>query len=113
MKLTKKEIVRVEDDSPLELFGQGIKSKETLDKYTRMLRQVTCKVLEDVLEGTFEERVRQMVNIGREDPGWLRDLLLNLSRKLRERTELPKDDPTTSTRTRSGTTSSPSRSCST
>ena len=93
MKLTRKEIVRVKDDSPLELFSRGIKSKETLDKYTRMLRQVTCKVLEDVLEGTFEERVRQMVNIGREDPGWLRDLLLNLSRKLRERTELPKDDP--------------------
>ena len=93
MKLTRKEIVRVEDDSPLELFSQGIKSKETLDKYTRMLRQVTCKVLEEVLEGTFEERVQQMVNIGRKDPGWLRDLLLNLSKKLRERTKLPKDDP--------------------
>ena len=93
MKLTREEIVRVEDDSPLELFSQGIKSKETLDKYTRMLRQVTCKVLEDVLEGTFKERVRQMVNIGREDPRWLRDLLLNLSKKLRKRTELPKNDP--------------------
>ena len=46
-----------------------------------------------MLEGTFEERVQQMVNIGREDPGWMRDLLLNLSRKLRERTEIPKDGP--------------------
>ena len=92
MKLTKEDIVRVEDDEPLELFSQGIKSKETLDKYTRMLRQVTCKVLEDVLEGDFEERVQQMVNIGREDPKWLRDLLMNMSRKLRERTELPKGD---------------------
>ena len=93
MKLTKEDIVRVEDGSPLELFGQGIKSKETLDKYTRMLRQVACKILEDVLEGTFEERVQQMVDIGRKDPGWMRDLLLKLSEKLRERTELPKDDP--------------------
>ena len=57
-----------------------------------MLRQITCKVLEDVLEGTFEERVRQMVNIGREDLRWLRDLL-NLSKKMRKRTELPKNDP--------------------
>ena len=93
MKLTKEEIVRVEDDSALELFGQGIKSKETLEKYTRMLRQVTCKILEDVLEGGFEERVSQLVRMGREDPRWVRDLLMNLSRKLRERTELPKDDP--------------------
>jgi len=85
--------VRVKDGSPLDLFGQGIKSKKTLDKYTGMLRRITCDVLEDVLEGTFEERVRQMVAIGREDPGWMRDLLLNLSRKLRERTELPRDDP--------------------
>ena len=93
MKLTKEEIVRVEDGSPLELFGQGIKSKETLDKYTRTLQQITCKILEDVLEGTFEERVRQMVTIGRKDTVWMRDLLLNLSKKLRERTELPEDHP--------------------
>ena len=93
MKLTREEIVRIKDDSPLELFGQGIKSKETLDKYTRTLQQITCKILEDVLEGTFEERVQQMVNIGRKDPRWMRDLLLNLSKKLRKRTELPKDHP--------------------
>lgn len=92
MKLTKEEIVRVEDDSALELFAQGIKSKETLDKYTRTLRQIACKILEDVLEGSFEERVEQLVKTGREDPKWVRDLLMNLSRKLRERTELPKDD---------------------
>lgn len=91
MKLTKEEIVRVEDDSPLELFKQGIRSKETLDKYTRTLQQITCKILEEVLEGTFEERVQQLVDMGREDPGWMRDMLVKLSGKLRERTELPKD----------------------
>lgn len=89
VKLTRDEIVRVEDDSPLELFKQGIKSKETADKYTQVLKQVTCKILEDVLEGTFEERAQQMVDIGRDEPRWMRDLLLSLSRKLRERTELP------------------------
>ncbi len=89
VKITRDEIVRVEDDSPLELFKQGIKSKETADKYTQVLKQVTCKILEDVLEGTFEERAQQMVDIGRDEPVWMRDLLLSLSRKLRERTELP------------------------
>ena len=88
MKLNKEDIVRVEDDSPLELFRQGIKSKLTEKKYTLLLRRILCKILEDVLTGSFEERVQQLVNIGREDPQWVRDLLLNLSRKLRERTEL-------------------------
>ena len=85
--------MRVEDASPLDLFAQGIKSGETLDKYTRTLRRITCNILEDVLEGSFEERVQQMVTMGRNDPKWMRDLLLNLSKKLRERTELPEDHP--------------------
>ena len=93
MKLSKKDIVSIQDGSPLELFGQGIKSEATLDKYTRTLRQITCKILEDILVGTFEERVVQLVSIGREDPKWTRDLLLNLSGKLRERTKLHKDHP--------------------
>lgn len=80
--------MRVEDDSPLELFRQGIKSKITEKKYTTVLKQVLCKIFEDVLTGTFEERVQQLVNMGREDPRWVRDLLLNLSKRLRERTEL-------------------------
>ncbi|MXX21491.1 MAG: integrase [Cenarchaeum sp. SB0661_bin_35] len=92
MKLNKEDIVRVEDDSPLELFRQGIKSKVTAEKYTRTLRQILCKILENVLTGTFEERVQQLVNMGREDPRWVRDLLLNLSKKLRERTELDIED---------------------
>ena len=113
MKLTKEEIVRVEDDSPLELFKQGIRSKETLDKYTRTLQQITCKILEDVLEGTFEERVQQLVDMGRKDPKWMRDMLVKLSGKLASGPSFPRTTATTSTRTRSGTTSSPSRSCST
>ena len=64
---------------------------------------ITCKILEDVLEGDFEECVEQMVKHGKEDPGWMLNLMLNLSRKLRERTELPRTARTTSARTRSGT----------
>ena len=42
---------------PLDLFTQGIPSKEPLEKYTRTLRQVPCSFLEEMLEDEFEERV--------------------------------------------------------
>ena len=93
MKLTKDEMVRSKDASPLELFAQGIRARETQEKYTRTLRQVCCDVLEEILEGTFEERVAELVRRAREEPEWARDLLINLSGKLRKRTELPRDHP--------------------
>ncbi len=93
MKLTKDEIVRARDASPMELFAQGIRSKQTLEKYSRTHRQVTCEFLEEILEGGFGERVAQLVRYAREEPEWTRDLLLNLSGKLRKRTELARDHP--------------------
>ena len=93
MKLAKDEIVRTGDADPLDLFNQGIKSEATREKYTRTLRMIVCEFLEDILEGEFEDRVRQLVTHGKEDPDWTRDLLLNLSRKIRKRTVLEHDDP--------------------
>ena len=93
MKLTKDEFRRINGESPLEMFHQGIKAKETREKYTRTLRHVLCKTFEDIIEGDFEDRVKQLVKHAKEDPEWTRDLLLNLSRKLKERTNLPKNDP--------------------
>ena len=43
MKITKEEFERIGEESPLELFHQGIKAKETREKYTRTLRHVLCK----------------------------------------------------------------------
>ena len=93
MKLSKEDVVRVSDADPLDLFLQGIRAEETREKYTRTLKQVLCKFLEDILEGDFEARARQFVAYAKEDPDWMLALLLNLSRKLRERTELPADNP--------------------
>ena len=89
--MTRDEIVRSKDEHPLELFRQGIRAVQTRDKYERTLRMITCKILDEVLEGDFEERVEQIVKHSKEDPGWILDLMLNLSRKMRERTELPTD----------------------
>ena len=44
------------------------------------------------LKGIFEARVDQFVKLAKEDPDWTRDLLLNLSMKLKERTVLSKED---------------------
>ena len=92
MKITREEFQRIGEESPLELFHQGIKAKETLEKYTRTLRHVLCKIFEDILEGDFEQRVKQLVKHAKEDPDWTRDLLLNLSIRLKERTKLPRED---------------------
>ena len=92
MKITREEFQRIGEESPSELFHQGIKAKETREKYTRTLKHVLCKVFEEILDGDFEERVKQFVSHAKEEPDWTRDLLLNLSIKLKERTVLPKDD---------------------
>lgn len=93
MKLAKQEFTRAALESPLVLFEQGIKAQETREKYTRTLRMVLCKIFEDILEGTFEQRAQMLVERGKKDPQWARDLMLSLSRKLRERTQLAHDDP--------------------
>lgn len=93
MKLTREDMMRSGEVPPLDLFRQGIRAKATRDRYTESLRKVVCEFLEEWLEGDFEERVAQLVRHGRDEPDWTRDLLVSLSRKLRERTELAKDDP--------------------
>lgn len=92
-RLTKEEFRRTDNESPLSLYYQGIKAKETKEKYTRTLRHIFCKVFEEIFEGSFEDRIDQFVRYSRKDPKYATDLMLNLSRILRERTELPKNDP--------------------
>ena len=91
LKIRKDEFERSEEQPALELFWQGIRAEETREKYTRSLRRILCVILEDFFEGSFEQRADQIVKTAKENPEWARDLLLNLSKKLRERTKLPKE----------------------
>ncbi len=91
MKITKEEIQEVSEE-PVGLFYQGIRSSVTKEKYTRTLRRILCDIFEDALEGTFEERASQLVLNAKKDPKWVMNLLIALSKKLRERTELSKTD---------------------
>src|SRR5207249_9855280 len=87
MKIRKEEIQKMVEE-PIGLFYQGIRSSYTKLKYTLTLRKVLCDIFEDVLDGSFEERASQLVHKGKADPQWTTSLLLTLSKKLRERTEL-------------------------
>ena len=94
MKITREEFENgagVTDAAPLDLFRQGIRAEATRAFYTRTLRRILCDILEDVLEGTFEQRAAQFVRLGVDEPNRLLGLLLQISRKLRERSELPHD----------------------
>lgn len=72
---------------------QGIKAEDTREKYTRTLRRILCDIFEDILEGDFEQRADKLVKMAKENPSWTKDLFLSLSKKLHQRTQLPKDHP--------------------
>ena len=57
MKITKEEFQRIGEESPLELFHQGIKAKETREKYTRTLRHVLCKIFEEYLKSISKAKI--------------------------------------------------------
>ena len=92
MKLTREELQRSSSESPFQLFQQGIRAEATRDKYTRTLQRILCEILDEFLEGTVEDRAAQLVRFAKQDPDYAQDLLLGLSKKLRERTTLPKSD---------------------
>jgi len=92
LKITKEELNRSETESALDLFLQGIKAEATKKKYTRTLRRILCDIFEDVLDGDFGQRANQLVRTAKEDPDSVKDMLLKLSKKLKQRTELPRDN---------------------
>lgn len=77
----------------MELFYQGIRAEATREKYTRTLRRIVCEILEDVLEGTFGDRVNQLVRKAKLDPEWCLSILLTISKKQKERTTLDQKPP--------------------
>ena len=96
MKITREEfenVASVPDTDPLGLFWQGIRAEATKRYYTLTLRLILCDILEYVLDGTFEQRARQFVRLAADDPDRILGLLLRISRKLRERSELPRNHP--------------------
>ena len=63
MKLKKDSIRPISEQDPLKLFHAAIKSIKRKG-YTQTLRLFLC----DVMHGTFEERVKEFVEIGKNNP---------------------------------------------
>jgi signal transduction histidine kinase len=78
LKIRSEDLQRI-TENPIELFYQGIKSKETKEKYTRTLRRILCDIFEDLLYGSFEERAAELVRKAKGDQNWIMSVLLTLS----------------------------------
>ncbi|HKU32482.1 MAG TPA: integrase, partial [Candidatus Nitrosotalea sp.] len=91
MKINLTDIEKVEKN-PIELFYDGIKAGATKERYTRILKNILCDILENVLTGTFEERATQFVKKAKNDPDWALSVMLSLAGKLKDRTKLPRTD---------------------
>ena len=92
MKLKKNRGRSISDEDPLKLFHASIKSDVTDKDYTGRLRQILCDVLETVLHGTFEERVKEFVEIGKNNPDKMMGILVGFSAIMRERTNKDRKD---------------------
>jgi hypothetical protein len=83
-----------ENIEPLQLFFSGIKSPNTRYQYTKQLRRVLFEFMEDILiEDSFEARANELVKKARENPIWIRNILIAIVSELKKRTELPREDP--------------------
>ncbi len=92
MELKLADVRPISEEDPLALFHASNKSPETDKEYTQKLRMFLGKVMNEVLHGTFEERAREFVEIGRNKPERMMGILLGLSRIMRERTKKDKKD---------------------
>ena len=93
MKLKKDSIRPISEQDPLKLFHASIRAERIDKDYTRRLRQILCDVLETVLDGTFEERVKEFVEIGKNNPDKMLGILVELSAIMHERTKKDRKDP--------------------
>ena len=110
--------ITIQKQKPISLFHQGIKADATRLDYTNKLKKVLCEFLHLVLKGDpslvekqkldttkkmgvhrtfydadFEARANELVKKAKADPEWSESILMKLSEKLRERSQLEKTDP--------------------
>lgn len=85
--------IKVRQENALDLFVSGIKADETKRTMTRNLRIFLVDACADLLEGTFEQRAQQFVDMTREDQQRATQIILMYISKLREKTLLEKADP--------------------
>lgn len=80
------------EQNPLDYSVMDEYLLTTKEHYARYLHTVLCDIYEIVLEVTFEHRTDKFVRKAKSDLDWIINLLLALSKKLKERTTLQKQD---------------------
>ena len=88
MKLDVDDMRSLKQATPLELFHQGIKTKTTEVKYAWMLKRTMCEFFEDLLVGTYEERVNEFVERAQKDYKWALQMVLGMSAMMRKKSVL-------------------------
>ena len=118
MKLSPDDI-EISDKSVVDLFRDGIRADATRNDYTNKLKKVLCEYLGDILHGDpkkveyqknhpnppkkgikrqfydadWEQRATELVNLALNEPKTVEAILLALVKKLKQRNQLPKNDP--------------------
>ena len=91
-KIAKEDFEDIQNE-PIENYFAGIKSEAYRERITRTLRGYLMDTLSDLIDGdTFEEKANNLVLKARKDNDFAMRLMLNISKKLRKRTELDHSD---------------------
>lgn len=84
--------IKIRQENVLEMFYSGIKSQATKETLERLLKYFLIEVCADLLQGNFEQRAQQFVEIASEDQTKATNIIIAYVKKLRERTALDKSD---------------------
>lgn len=84
--------IKVGQENALDLFFFGIKAAETKRTMTRNLKIFLVDACAELLNGTFEQRAQQFVELTKEDQQRATQIILAYVSKLREKTFLDKTD---------------------
>ncbi len=90
-KLTENDI-KIRQENVLDMMDSGIKAQATKESIYKVLRYFLINVCEDLLQGSFEKRVQQFVEIARDDQTKATSIIIAYVKRLRERTALNKSD---------------------
>lgn len=90
LKLDENDLKEV-NKNPLEIFRNSIKSEHTLITYERNIKLFLCRILEDVLSGSYEQRAEQLVEIGKNDNERLTRIMYAYVNRMKKQTDLQPD----------------------
>ncbi len=87
------EDIKIRQEDALEQFYSGVRADETKRTMDGQLRYFLVEVCSHLLQGSYERRAEEFVNIARDDQTKATNIVIAYVKKLKERTMLEKTDP--------------------